>query len=382
MAIGKGEAHMLIQNARVWTERDGFVCADVAFSNMIEAVGTLDSLEPALDAQGRYLVPGFVDIHVHGGMRADFSDADAEGNARVARRLLQHGVTSYLATTMTMPEETLLDAAGSFDFASEDASMASCLGLHLEGPFLSYKKRGAQCAEYLHAADLAMLERIDARSGGNVRLVAVAPEIDGAMAFIEEASKRVIVSLAHTTADYDTAMEAFSRGASHVTHLFNAMEPFLHRAPGVVGAARDAGAVVELICDGLHIHPSVVRATFALFPGRVALVSDAVRSAGMPDGTYTLGGQEITLRDGKSTLADGTLAGANGTMHDALVNAVRFGIPLADAVAAAALVPARSVGIDAQVGSIEPGKRADFVLLNEDLSIRAVFHLGQSAPLR
>lgn len=372
---------MLIQNARVWTERDGFICADVAFSNVIEAVGTMDSLEPALDAQGRYLVPGFVDIHVHGGLRADFSDADAQGDARIARRLLRHGVTSYLATTMTMPEETLLDAAGAIDFASEDASEASCLGLHLEGPFLSYKKRGAQHGEYLRAADLAMLERIDARSGGHVRLVAVAPETDGAMAFIEEAAKRVTVSLAHTTADYDTAMEAFSRGASHVTHLFNGMEPFLHRAPGVVGAARDAGAIVELICDGLHIHPAVVRATFMLFPGRVALVSDAVRSAGMPDGAYTLGGQEITMRDGKSTLADGTLAGANITMHDALVYAVRFGIPLADAVAAATLVPARSVGIDSQVGSIEPGKRADLVLLNEDLSIRAVFHHGQMVPL-
>ncbi len=369
---------MIIQNAAVWTKDRGFVRQDVSFGETVEAVGSLHAPD-SLDAAGKYLLPGFVDIHVHGGLRADFSDADAAGNRTIARRLLTQGVTSYLATTMTMPEETLLAAAALLDCDSKAADMASCLGMHLEGPFLSYKRRGAQYAEYLQKPDIGMLERIDERSGGRVRLVAVAPETEGAAAFIREASKRCRVSLGHTAADYDTAMEAFRCGADHATHLFNGMEPFLHRAPGVVGAAFDSGAYAELICDGLHVHPCAVRAAFRLFPGRVVLISDAVRSAGMPDGRYTLGGQEITMQNGRSTLADGTLAGSNITLHDALVNAVRFGIPLAEAVEAATLRPARSVGLDDTVGSVEPGKRADFVLLNPDLSIDSVYHFGQKA---
>jgi N-acetylglucosamine-6-phosphate deacetylase len=371
---------MKITNAKIWTEKDGFVTGGVTFSDRIQSIDAPGG-EDALDAGGMYLIPGFVDIHIHGGLKHDTSDVNAEGDEAVARRLVKHGVTSYLATTMTMPEDTLVRAVSIQDFGTSDPQRACCIGVHLEGPFFSYRKRGAQIAEYLHKADLDMFHRINSACKNRVRLIAVAPETDGAMDFIEQASKETTVSIGHTCADYDTAMEAFQRGADHVTHLFNGMDPFLHRAPGVVGAAMDANAYVELICDGLHIHPSVVRAVFRMFPERVAMISDAIRSAGLPEGRYNMGGQDITMKDGKTTLPDGTLAGSNITLHDALVNVVRFGVPLEAAVAAATLHPARSVKVDDVVGSIEPGKRADFVLLDEDLAIQGVYHYGKEVDM-
>lgn len=366
---------MKIANAKIWRGKSGFVTGGVAFHERIESVGEVGGGD-ALDANGMYLVPGFVDIHIHGALKHDFSDADMEGDAIIGRRLVRHGVTSHLATTMTLPEETLVRSVSMQDFGTVDPQRSCCLGVHLEGPFVSYKKRGAQMAEYISKADFDMFRRIDKASGDRVKLITVAPEAEGALDFIEQASGGTVVSLGHTCADYDTAAEALRRGANHVTHLFNAMEPFLHRAPGVVGAAMDAGAYVELICDGLHIHPSVVRAVFRMFPGRVVLISDAVRSAGLPEGRYRTGGQDITVKNGKATLPDGTIAGSNITLYDAVVNAVRFGIPLEAAIEAATLRPAQSVRVDDDVGSIEPGKRADFVLLDEGLTIRAVYHYG------
>jgi len=371
---------MKIKNALIWTKELGFVRGGLSFDGVVRSLDS-DGSQDALDAQGMYLIPGFVDVHIHGALSHDFSDADVSGADAIARRLVRHGVTSHLATTMTMPEETLLQVARQTDFGADDPARSGCLGIHLEGPFLSYRKRGAQYPDYLHKADMDMFHRINDACHGMVKLIAVAPETDGAMDFIERASRETTVSLAHTTADYATAMEAFRRGANHATHLFNGMEPMLHRAPGVVGAAMDANAYVELICDGLHVHPAVIRAAFRMFPGRVVLISDAVQSAGMPDGDYTLGGQAITMKNGRTTLADGTLAGSNITLLEALQNCVSFGIPLSEAVEAATLRPAVSVGIDAEVGSLEPGKRADLLLLDQDLKLRAVYHYGVEVRL-
>lgn len=385
---------MKIKNALIWTKERGFVRGGVTFDGAVRSLELdgaaggnndhapeRDGSQDALDAQGMYLIPGFVDVHIHGALSHDFSDANPAGADAIARRLVRHGVTSHLSTTMTMPEEALVRVARQTDFSANEPARSGCLGVHLEGPFLSYRKRGAQYAEYLHKADMDMFHRINDACGGMVKLIAVAPETDGAMDFIERASRETTVSLAHTTADYDTAMEAFQRGANHATHLFNGMEPLLHRAPGLVGAAMDANAYVELICDGLHVHPAVIRAAFRMFPGRVVLISDAVQSAGMPDGDYTLGGQAITMKNGRTTLADGTLAGSNITLLEALQNCVSFGIPLTEAVEAATLRPAVSVGVDGEVGSIEPGKRADFALLDQNLKLRAVYHYGVEVRL-
>ena len=255
-------------------------------------------------------------------------------------------------------------------------------GVNLEGPFLSRAKKGAQNGEWLHAPDVAMLRRLEEASEGLVKLVSVAPEEPGALEFIREVADEVTVSIAHTTADYDTAMAAYAAGARQATHLFNAMPPFTHRAPGVVGAAFDTpGCRAELICDGVHIHASVVRAVFQLFgPKRVILISDTMRAAGMPDGDYTLGGQPVQVKGKYATLDDGTLAGSVTDLMSCMKTAVSFGIPLEDAVRAAAVNPAKSIGIYSRVGSIESGKLANLAVLDQDLELKAVVFRGRSGP--
>lgn len=363
---------MLIKNAKVLIGK-AFLETDIQFDSAITAIGTLDG--PAdLDAAGCYVIPGLVDIHTHGAVGEDFSDGRPAGLQPLADYYAAHGVTSYLATTMTLKEETLTPAMRAIrDFKPNGG--AKCAGVHLEGPFLSYAKRGAQAAENLHKPDISLFQRLNEASGGQVKLVTVACEEEGALPFIREISKVCTVSLGHTTADYDTAMAGFAAGASHATHLYNGMPSLLHRAPGVIGAAFDAGASVELICDGLHIHPAVIRATCQLFGDRLNLISDSLRCAGMPDGDYELGGQPIVVKNHKATLLDGTLAGSSISLLDAVRNVVRFGLPLAGAVYAASTAPALAVGLKA--GELKAGRAADLLVLDEKLELKAVFVNGK-----
>ena len=359
---------MLIKNGKVLFGRT-FTDADLSFDRTIKAIGRLEG--PAdLDATGGYVIPGLVDIHTHGAVGEDFSDGKPQGLQPLADYYAAHGVTSYLATTMTLKEEVLTPAMHAVrDF--KPGGGAKCAGVHLEGPFLSFAKRGAQAAENLHKPDAALFHRLNEASGGRVKLVTVACEEEGAIPFIRELSQVCTVSLGHTTADYDTAMAGFRAGATHATHLYNGMPSFLHRAPGVIGAAFDAGASVELICDGLHIHPSVIRATCQLFGDKLNLISDSLRCAGMPDGDYELGGQPIVVKNHKATLLDGTLAGSSISMLDAVRNVVNFGLPLEAAVYAASTAPAQAVGLD--VGVLEVGRPADLVVLDKALDLKAVF---------
>ncbi len=365
---------MLIKNAKVFVGK-AFVEADIQFEKTITAVGRLPG-EADLDARGAYVIPGLVDIHTHGAVGEEFSDGKPQGLQPLADYYAAHGVTSFLATTMTLKEETLTPAMHAIrDFRRSGG--AKCAGVHLEGPFLSFAKRGAQAAENLHLPDAALFDRLNEASGNQVRLVTVACEEEGAMDFIGYVSRRAAVSLGHTTCSYDQAMEAFARGASHATHLFNGMEGLHHRKPGIVAAAMDAGASVELICDGLHIHPAVIRLVHRLYGDKLNLISDSLRCAGMPDGDYMLGGQPITVKNGKATLSGtDTLAGSSISMIDALRNVVHFGLPLADAVYAASTAPAQAVGLK-DVGAIQAGRRADLLLLDRYLKIQAVFVDGE-----
>ena len=363
---------MLIKNGKILIGKS-FVDGDIQFDRAITAIGRLEG--PAdLDAQGGYVIPGLVDVHTHGALGEDFSDGKPEGLQPLADYYAAHGVTSYLATTMTLKEEVLTPAMHAIrDFKPK--SGAKCAGVHLEGPFLSYAKRGAQAAENLHKPDPALFHRLNEASGGQVKLVTVACEEEGALPFIREISQVCTVSLGHTTADYDTAMAGFAAGASHATHLYNGMNSFLHRNPGVIGAAFDSEASVELICDGLHIHPSVIRVTYQLFGDKLNLISDSLRCAGMPDGDYELGGQPIVVKNHKATLLDGTLAGSSISLLDAVRNVVSFGLPLAGAVYAASTAPALAVGLDA--GVIAQGRAADLLVLDKDLALKAVFVDGK-----
>lgn len=372
---------MVIGNAKLFL--DGrFQEGSLAFENgVITAAGP--AAGPAdVDAGGNYLLPGFVDVHTHGAMGGDFSDGKPEDLPKMARHYAAHGVTSFLATTMTLKEEVLTPAMHTIrDFVRPEDG-AKCAGIHLEGPFLSYAKRGAQAAENLHKPDADLFRRLNEASGGQVRLVTVAPEEEGALPFIEQVAQVCAVSLGHTTADYDTAMAAYRAGATHATHLFNGMPSLLHRAPGVIGAAFDSGAYAELICDGLHIHPSAIRAARRLFGEKLVIISDSLRCAGMPDGEYELGGQPIEMKNGRATLlGTDTLAGSSSNLLDELRNVVSFGLPLEAAVTAVTAAPARAVRLDGEIGSLEPGKRADLVLLDPALALAGVYVDGKKISL-
>lgn len=365
---------MLIKNGQVFLENGAFVQADISFSERINRIGSIDGAGD-FDASGKYIIPGLVDIHSHGAVNADASDGDTEGLRRMSRYYAKRGVTSWCPTTMTLSREQLTAAMHAVrDFTSEGAN---CVGIHLEGPFLSYEKRGAQAAKYLQKPDYKLLRYLMKESGNLVRMVTVAPEEDGALEFIEQASRLCTVSLGHSASDYETAARAFAAGASHVTHMFNGMNGLHHREPGLIGAAYDANATVELICDGMHIHPSAIRMAERMFTGRLTLISDSMRCAGMPDGDYELGGQPVTVRQGKAALADGTLAGSSIHLMDALQNVVRFGIPFERAVQAATLTPAQAIGMEHEIGRLAEGCRADMLILDSERNLETVIIGGK-----
>lgn len=330
-----------------------------------------------IDASNCYVIPGLVDVHTHGAMGADASDGDAQGLQTLSAWYAREGTTSFLATTMTLPESALTQAMETVRQFVRPAQGAHLDGVHLEGPFVSYAKRGAQAAEHLHAPDYAMFKRLVDASGARVKVITLAPEEPGALDFIRAAKDDCAISLGHSTSDYETAWEAFELGATRATHLFNAMPALNHRKPALIGAAMDCGAWVEVIADGLHIHPSVIRMIHRIFGERMVLISDSLRCTGMPDGEYTLGGQPIFVREGQATLHDGTIAGSSISMLDALRNCVMFGIPLADAVYAATAAPAISANIDDAAGIIAPGRRADCLILDKQLTLRHVIVGGE-----
>ena len=366
---------MKISNAKILIG-DSFVDGGVEFDTVIRDVGA--GVAGGADAQGCYLLPGLVDIHSHAAVGADASDGDAEGMVRMSRWYAARGVTSWCPTTMTLGEPELTKAMRVIRNFRRPENGAKAAGVNLEGPFVGHARCGAQDPGLIHAPDAALFHRLNEACGGAVRLVTVAPEEPGAIECIREISRDCAVSLGHTAADYDTAMAAYAAGASHTTHLFNAMAALGHRAPGVIAAASDAGATVELICDGLHVHPAVVRLTCRLFGDKLVLISDSSRCSGMPDGDYELGGQAVAMKGGRVTLrGTDTLAGSSIHLLDGVRRAVSFGIPLAAAVIAATLTPARVIGMDGRIGSLAVGKCADFVLLDRELEVCAVFIDGE-----
>ena len=367
---------MIIGNAKVFVDGK-FIPASVTIEgDKIVSIGEAN-IPCDVDAQGKYLVPGFVDVHTHGAVNEDFSDGKAEGLTKMSRYYAQNGVTSFLATTMTLKEETLKPAMEAIRDFVRPENGAKCAGIHLEGPFLSYAKRGAQAAENLHAPDAQLFHRLNSASGNQVKLVTVAPEEPGAMEFIREVSQVCTVSVGHTTADYDTAVAAYEAGATHATHLFNGMPAFAHRSPGVVGAAYDKNATAELICDGMHIHPSAIRVAYQLFGKNLVVISDSLRCAGMPDGDYELGGQPIEMKNGKATLKGSeTLAGSSSNLLAEVKNLIAFGFRLEDAIYAVTAAPAKAARLH-NIGTIEVGKQADLLLLTEAMELDSVYIDGQ-----
>jgi len=374
---------MRIINGSVFDLNEGFVLRDVNTAGTLISEASED--DTVLDASGCYVIPGLVDVHFHGCVGEDFSDATPDGLQAIADYELSEGVTYICPAGMTLPEDQLMAICKNVAaHRAKNSGGAEVVGAHLEGPFLSMAKKGAQNADYLHAPDIDMLRRLQSAAEGCVRLVTVAPEETGALEFIRAATAEgIAVSVGHTVADYDTAKAAFEAGANHATHLYNGMPSLHHRAPSVIGAAFDTpGVMAELICDGVHIHGAMVRLAFRLFGAdRMILISDSLRATGMPDGNYPFGGQEIEVHGNRATIAGHpeTLAGSVTSLMGCLRQAVAFKIPLEDAVRACSFNPAKSIGISDRVGSLEIGKEASIVLLDkETLEIRTIIFQGQA----
>lgn len=366
---------MIIRNGAVFQEDGTFRLEDLYVEGH-----TIVSCEEAvtdkteIDARGLLVIPGLVDIHSHGAFGHDFSDADTEGLKTILKYEKSCGITSYCPTSMTLPAEQLKEIFATAAEAAGTEDGAVIRGINMEGPFLYTKKKGAHVEGYIRRPDAEFFRELNAASGNMVKLVTLAPDTEGAMEFIDEVHDEVCISLGHTGADYETSHEAMKRGAHHVTHLYNAMMPLGHRDPGLIGAASDdPKCMVELISDGLHIHPSVVRATFRMFGSeRVVLVSDSMMATGMANGQYELGGQAVTVKDRKATLANGTIAGSATNLYDCMCKAVSFGVPIGEAILAATRNPAKSIGIYDKVGSLTPGKEADILLVTPELELKKV----------
>ncbi len=379
---------MLIVNGRIFGKdgvfrrgnirigADGRICEIIYVENStVDEVGN----EQVLDATGMYVIPGLVDIHLHGCAGYDFSDGTVEALEAIADFQVRNGVTSIVPATMTLPQEELADilrTAGDYIGAGHEVIK----GITMEGPFISEKKKGAQNEKHILPPSVSLYKEWQQAAKGHIRQITVAPETEGAMDFVKEVSGETVVSLAHTAATYEQAKEAFRAGANHVTHLYNAMPAFGHRESGVIGAAFDEKNVfVELICDGEHIHPSVVRATFQMFgPERICMISDSMRATGMADGEYTLGGQPVWVKGSRAELEDGNLAASVTNLYDCMIRTVlEMGISLEEAVMACTLTPAKSLGLDGECGVLEAGRKADMVLLDAKFSRKYVFKNGQ-----
>ena len=373
---------MVIKNVKVYTEKKQFTEGDVMIRDGLfvdEDCGD----EEVIDGEGCYAIPGLIDLYFHGCMGHDFCDGTKEAIQEIARYEASVGVTAIAPATMTLPVDELVQILSvAAEYRKEAQEGADLIGVNMEGPFISKVKKGAQDERNIIACDVHICQRFLDASEGLVKFVGIAPEDnENAAAFIEAMKDKVNISLAHTNADYDTANAAFQAGANHAVHLYNAMPSFTHRAPGVVGAVSDNPHVnAELICDGVHIHPAVVRATFRMMgPERMILISDSMRATGMPDGRYTLGGLEVDVVGNRATLvSDGALAGSATNLMDCMKTAVKqMGIPLETAVACATVNPAKALGVYDTYGSVTPGKKGNLVLLDKELNVKMVIKDGK-----
>jgi N-acetylglucosamine-6-phosphate deacetylase len=385
-------AGRLLTGGRIVTQR-GVVSPGwiLLAGNLIDAVGTGDGPGPsapwqsAVDLRGQWVLPGFIDVHVHGGGGTSFTEGTADDARKAAEFHRGHGTTTMLASLVTAPLAELEARAAMLAELADDGIIA---GLHLEGPFLSPARRGAQDPRHMLAPDVAAFERLLAAARGHLKIITLAPELPGAARVIKAATRAgVTVAVGHTDATADVTLAAIDAGATHATHLFNGMRPLHHREPGAVGALLDRDEVTcEVIADGVHLHDITIRlAARVKGPGRLVLVSDATAAAGMPDGRYRLGSLRVTVAGGVARLLDdsaqvGAIAGSTATLAGVVRHAIAAGLPVPEVAAAASTTPARILGLADRTGALCPGLAADLVVCDDDFRPRAVMRQGEWLP--
>ena len=371
---------MIIKNGLVFTPEGTFEEKEL-YIEKDKIVATREEVNDTrvVDASGCKIIPGLIDVHSHGASGCDFGDADAKHLEKILAYERVHGITSYCPTSMTVSKEELLHIFPTVLEVKERDELAKIAGIHMEGPFVSVKKKGAQNEAHIKKASVEFFEECNASCGNKIKLITLAPEEEGAMEFIEAMKDKIHISIGHSCADYEMAKKALEKGANHVTHAFNAMTPFEHRAPGIIGAAMsDDSCFVEIISDGMHVHPVFVKMMFdTIGSKRMVLISDSLSATGLEDGTYELGGQAVVVKDKKATLLDGTIAGSTTNLFDCMKRAMSFGVAEADAIFAATRNPAKSIGIYEKTGSLEVGKAADFLIVSKGYELKQVFVDGK-----
>ncbi len=373
---------MVIKNGSVFnTELKKFYKTDVKIEEgKITGIGTFDDNDDVIDAEGKYVVPGLIDIHSHGAVGVDTMDCDTDALIRMCDFYAAHGVTTLFPTTTTARHEDTKRAVTAVDAIDANKCPVSVRGIHIEGPYLDVKRAGAHPHDLLKSPDINEIKDYLALNGDKVLYMTVAPELDGALEFIKEAVKLgVKVSIGHSETDSETVKKALLAGATSFTHTYNAMTPIHHREPGVAGMALLSDAFAEFICDGEHLHPDIVAMSYKTKSSdRFVLVTDSMQAAGMPDGVYMLGELETYVVNGVARIKEGNLAGSTANLHMCLLNLMKFsGASLSDALLCATRNPALAAGIYDTVGSVSVGKDADILILDSDLSIDMTISRGR-----
>ena len=378
-AIQNGILILPNEHGRFVAQTDLVLCYDERITRIVPAAEfTAEGVDKVIDAAGAYVAPGFVNVHIHGCDGADTMDEDADALGKIAAFQARTGVTSFLPTTMTCAYDAVERALVRIRRAmTEKPHGARILGTHMEGPFISPAKKGAQDEQYILPPTFAKI----APYRDVIKIITVAPEMLSEENFIESCRKSgIIVSLGHTAADYETACAAIARGASHITHLCNAMTGLNHRKPGVLGAALDTDANCELIVDNVHVHPAMQRIIYAAKRGtHIIPITDSMRACGLSDGVSELGGQKVYVNGTRATLADGTIAGSVLRMNDGLrILRENLGASIPTIVEMATRTPAEELNVYDKLGSLTVGKYADIVIFDEDFRIRRTIVGGTS----
>lgn len=363
---------MYLTNGNIFINGE-FIQSDIKITNdLISEIGNQLCYEDSIDCTGKYIIPGLVDIHTHGCAGYDFSSASPDEIAVMQKYYLNNGITSILATTVSLDDKDVTAAVNNIKKAAENTTEGATIqGINLEGPYLSAKKCGAHDASLLKKPDIDFINQL----GNFVKVVNVAPEYDNASDFIMKFHGKT--SIAHTDCDYETAINAINLGADHITHIFNAMNGLHHRKPGVIGAFFDSEAFAEMICDGIHIALPILRMMFNAYAQRIAIISDSMAATGLSDGTYMLGNLTVNVKSSVATLPDGTLAGSAMNIYEMMQILIKNGIKAEKAIKSVTEIPAKSVGLDNTCGKIQIGRKADIVILNNDFTIDKVLLSGK-----